>query len=226
MTKTMMRGALALAGLAFLGGCASTRHSANVFESGFLSDYVRLEKKKDTGESSWADPEFRLADYTSVYVPPVELWVSEDAKEKLDAENAARIATLFRTQTIEKLEARGWTIADEASSTEPGARVAALRLALTEVDGTNSFGNFLTGLPSTPGTVIRLAAITADVHLFVGEVSTELQIVDASTGKVMFEALDRRVGAHSFKNLGATWGDVEDAIEVWSDRLAEGLSKK
>ena len=68
-------------------------------------------------------------------------------------------------------------------------------------------------------------AIAADVHVFVGEVSTEVQVVDSTTGVILAEAMDRRVGTHSLWNAASTWGDVKDAMGIWTDRMADGLSK-
>ena len=120
----------------------------------------------------------------------------------------------------ERLVEKGWELADA-----PGPRVALVRLALTEVDGAHPVGNILTSLPYASSGAIQLLAVTADVHVFVGKVSTEVQVTDSTTGVILAEAVDRRVGSHSLLNMGSTWADVEDAIGVWVDRLARGLAK-
>ena len=199
--------------------CSTTRQSGSVRESGFLSDYGRLESDP-VGGNSWADPEFELFDYAGLFVPEIEFWLSEGNESSLSKENAERLASLFRAKTIEKLQEQGWRIVEE-----PGERTVSVRLALTELEGANRYGNIITSVPYVSTAAIQALAITSDVNVFVGQASTEVQVVDSSTGKVLAEGLDRRVGAHSVVNIGSTWGDVEDAIEIWSGRIARGLSK-
>lgn len=200
--------------------CSTTMESKPVRHSGFLSDYARLGVPESGGGMSWANPDFDLADYDSLFVPNVEMWLSQDNDKKLTKENAGRISGMFRSRTLELIAKRGWRIADK-----PGKRTATLRLALTELNAADPVGNLVAGSAPYLGTAVKVLAITADVHFFVGEVSTEVQILDSTTGKILAEALDRRVGNHSVWNTGSTWGDVEDAIGVWTERLAHELSK-
>ncbi len=58
-----------------------------------------------------------------------------------------------------------------------------------------------------------------------GQVSTELQILDSSNGNVLAEAYNRRVGAHTLRPIGSTGGDVEDAVGEFAERLATGLER-
>ena len=209
---------LASFGLLLLGAC-TTLESSTDRQAGFLTDYDRL-RPDEVGGNSWARPGIDLSQYDAAFVPPVELWVTDDVRDELDAEDAARLCGLFRAKVLEKFGEHGWKI-----TSEPGPRVCTVRMALTELEGANPYGNIVTSLPYQTTTAIQVLALTADVHFFVGQASTEVQVVDSATGEVLAEGLDKRVGAHSVWNIGSTWGDVEDAMDVWADRIAEGLSK-
>ncbi len=219
MSKHWILRALVIAALFSTVGCASTRQSNSYEPSGFLKHYSQL-KPDEVGGHSWANPTFDLANFDAIHVPIVELWLSEENEDQLTPENAARLSSLFRTTLIQKMKQRGWDSVDE-----PGARIATIRIALTEVNGASSFGNVLTSLPYVTTNALQLLAITSDVHVFVGEASTEVQVLNGGSGEILAEGVDRRVGAHSMSNIGSTWGDIEDAIGVWTDRIAEGLAK-
>lgn len=199
-----------------LASCSTTRASSDQEVSGFLSDYERIERPEKGKAAFWADPEFNFEDYDSIQVVDVEVWEYEG----LDRGEAERIASLFQSQVQERLAADGWRI-----SNEPGSRTLSIRLALTEVEGANRFGSFVTSIPYLTTEAIRLASAASDVHVFVGKASTELQILNSETGALLAEAYDRRVGDHRLQNMGSTWGDVEDAIEVFAERIAEGLTR-
>ena len=157
---------------------------------------------------------------TGVHVPEVQLWLSEDNAGSVSPESLGKLARLFREQTVEKLSGVGWNVVDS-----PGPQTLSVRLALTEAVGANAVGNVLTSVPYASTPAIQLTSRATDVHVFVGKASSEVQVVESRTGKVLAEGIDRRVGTHSLGNIGSTWGDVRDAIGVWSTRIARGLSK-
>jgi len=220
MRTQWMRVVVTMAVLAVTVGCATTRHSEGIRHAGFLSDYNRLEDTGPGGSHHWSNPEFQLSDYDAVCVPQVELRLSKTNQDDLQPQNANRLATLFRTSAMDKLKEKGWIIA-----AEPGERTFTIRLALTELNPANPYANVVTGLPTYINTATLVLGVTTDVHLFVGKVSTEVQVIDSEDGTILAEALDRRVGSQSPLNMGSTWGDVEDVIDIWTDRLAAGFTR-
>lgn len=216
---------IALTGLLVGGGCttvknSTTMHSSSVQETGFLNDYERLESAGFGHDSRWTHPEFEKSAYDALHVPMVGLWISDENNEDLSSEDANRLAQLFHERATTKLAEHGWQIVEA-----PGERTLTLWLALTELEAANPYGGFVTTAAPYLSTAVSAVALTADLHVFVGRASTELQIVDSTNKTIFVEAIDRRVGAQSVLNIGSTWGDVEDAIDIWTDRIAEGLSK-
>lgn len=204
-----------------LAGCSSTRQSTNQELSGFLMDYERLERPESGRAAFWANPSFELSDYDAIQVAEVEIWDSTKRSDGIVQDDAVRLANMLRERTVAKLEAAGWRVVEEG-----GPRVAHLRMALTELNGANRFGNILTSMPYMTTPAIKLVSAASDIHVFVGKASTELQILDSANGTVLAEAYDRRVGAHALSNIGSTWGDVEDSLEIFASRIAEGLAKE
>lgn len=204
-----------------LGGCSTTTQSSNERESGFLSNYEKL-AVPETGEGfSWAADGFLLGNYDAVVISPVELLLPEDSKADLATEDAQRLTKLFRDAVSKNLGEHGWTIAASAAP-----RTLTVHLALTEVTGASPIVSGAIRLVPYVGLIDMAVVLAADVHMFVGKVSTEIQVVDSMSGRVMAEGIDRRVGTRGITNLGSTWGEVEDAMGVWAERLAKGLSKQ
>ncbi len=205
-------------------GCSTTEHSSEQMLSGFLSNYDRMERSEPDKAATWRSPSFSLDDYDAVWVERVELWdVVTGTGSDVDAmapADAQRLAAIFRKETVARLREQGWAL-----SAGPGKRVLALRMALTELNGANRFGNVLASNPhvAAPGTQIPTAH--TDVYAFVGKASVELQLTYSSSGAILAEAYDRRVGVAKFSKSRSTWADVEDAIEYFADRIAVGLSK-
>ena len=195
----------------------TTLHSNRSSNSGFLTDYERLESSGRGEADWWVEPNFDLSPYTALHVPPVELWLSEENGAEVASEDSSRLLNLFHAMTVKKLREDNWEVVSQPSPTALN-----LKLALTEIGAANRVGNAITGFTPYLAPTVRTLAIAGDVHFFVGRVSTELQITD-SQGKVLVEAMDRRVGAHSVLNVGSTWGDVEDAIDLWAERIAQQL---
>lgn len=215
-----VRYAVPLVVMAFLGGgCSTTRHSHSQEQSTFLSSYERLESGGWGRAQYWADSNFKLEDYDRALVPQIKLYVSEASG--ITPEDAGRLSSMFRDQVTKRLQEVGWEIAKQ-----PGKRTLTLSIALTELNAANPYLNGVTAVTPYLSVGIKALAITADVHVFVGEVSAEMQIVDSSSGEILAEAIDRRVGSQSILNVGSTWGDVEDAMEVWAERIAVGFTKK
>ena len=210
---------LALPLLLLAGSCQTTRESSSLRDTGFLSNYTRLASTEAEGNEYWAHPDFALESYDNLYLPQVEIWLSKENQATISIESAGMLATLYHDQAVAKLRERGWTVVDE-----PNYGSAVIRLALTELESPNTAANILTSIPIISTMAIKLTAIATDVHVFVGEAATEVQFVDAKTGKVLAEARDRRVGTHSMLNMGSTWDDVKDSIDVWTTRLADGMA--
>ncbi|MFT6042236.1 MAG: hypothetical protein ACI9C2_002415, partial [Gammaproteobacteria bacterium] len=202
-------GAIAL--LLLSSACSTTRESSAIRETGFLKDYKRLSASEADGGEYWAHPDFDLDAYASLYVPQVEIWLSKENQATISIESASMLATLYHDQAVEKLRDRGWYVVDT-----PNMSSAVVRLALTEIESPNTAGSILTSIPIASTMVIKLTSIATDMHLFVGEASTEVQIVDARTGALLAEARDRRVGIHALLNMGSSWADVKDTIDVWT----------
>lgn len=201
-------------------GCETTRESVPVRHAGFLTHPERIGREGSTDHRSWNDPDFDLTEFDAVWIPAVSLVLDEGTETDLGQQDINRLAALFRASVRAKMEVEGWRIVEE-----PGERVLAIHLALSELEPADPVANVVTATAPYLAEAVQVLAVAADVHVFVGKVSTEVRVEDSASGQVLAEGIDRRVGAQSVANMGTTWGDVKDAMDVWSDRIAIGLTK-
>jgi len=231
---------VALAGMT--SSCSSSGQTRKAVPTGFLTNYERLGRAATGSGEVWRAPEFNIEDYEYLVVAPVELWLGISGRGDLAEADARRLTSLFRTKVIQKLQDAGWNVIPEpvpptvrtrTALTDEGwvvheelsARTGIVRLALTELGEASRTGSVVASLPIVSTIAVETLSLSSELAEFVGGVSTELQIVDATDRKILIEAMDRRAGTHSVENFGSTWGDVEDAMDHWSSRIAVGLAK-
>src|SRR5271165_908368 len=124
---------LAVAALCSLTACKTsrqvTRDSFNE-PSGFLVDYSQMQKGvKDRAILYYINPSASWAQYTKIWIKPVELWRSDDPDSpmgKISAENQQTLIDLFHTSMYNALSTN-YTIVEQG-----GPDVLILHAAITE----------------------------------------------------------------------------------------------
>jgi hypothetical protein len=212
---------LGMAACVLLGlvGCASTRQDDVNQQSGFLGNYYMLQKGGVREDSYvYVAPRVDWAQYTKVWLKPVEFWHAADAESplgKLSTEDQQMLVDSLRVALVEALT-NGFQLTDQA-----GPDVLVIRAALT--DGRPS--KPVPGIVSGVNVPLRVASYgnrsVADSG--VGKVVFEADLTDGQTGKRVAAAVDGRVGPRAMPSpLGSTRSDVKKAF----DWVAQALDKR
>lgn len=190
---------LALLATAF--GCAS-KSGAPEFcgqtgNSGFLTDYSRLEPSP-THPGAWYEQWVELMDYDAFIVDPIQVLATTTADCKpIDPDTAADLASKLRSEVTEALSVSGFRVV-----TEPGARVARIRGAITEISRTRR----------------RSADSGSEVQL--GGAACEMEISNSVTGKRLAAAVERDKGENEFrKGTSDPYFDAKLVFRHWAARL-------
>ena len=199
-------------------GCQTTRASDRVEPSGFLVDYSNLEEG-GRGEASlvYINPAAEWQRYNSVILDSVTLWYT--AEEKLSPQEAQRLTDTLYQALHKELEAKGYSIV-----TVPGPHVLRLRAAITEARGARVVANAVTSIVPQLRLATTVIGFTTDTAVFVGKASVEGEIIDSLSNVRLAAGVDRRVGAKTLRAFGE-WSQVEDAFEVWAERIASRLAE-
>jgi hypothetical protein len=202
-----------------LTGCAVTEQSKpdTVQTTGFLSDYSELKPgKKDQMLLVYFAPDVDWAQYNKVILDPVQVWDSADSQ--VSAQDQKTLSSYYYNALHQNLS-KNFTMV-----TQPGPGVLRVRIALTN--------------PSTATPVLRTISVivpqarllgaaknlATGSYAFVGTAQSEGEILDSVTGRRLAAAVDRRGGGLSIKNADVwEWGDAENAMDFWAQRVDQRL---
>ena len=223
--------AAALASTLFLTGCSTTVEStppaAEALEqgqalppavTGFLGpDAAKLQPGgKGKAALVWVNPNAQWAQYTKIYVKPVEFWASQDSKVSPDDQ---KVLTTYFYNQLQTILAKNFTIVDQ-----PGPGVLVLRIAL--MDATTATPGLRTISVVVPqARILNLGqSLATGSYAFVGSAEAEMMATDGVTGEVLAEAVDQRAGGMGMKGAASfQWGDAENAMDYWAQTISDRL---
>jgi hypothetical protein len=213
------------AGLLFgLTACSTTHQTRSVTESGFLKDYSLL--RPGTGDEaklvyidSWQD----WAQYTKVYIEPIELWKSEDPDSKLgklSQDDQELLVSYFYTALSNSLSA-DYEITDKA-----GPGVLVIHAAITEAKPSRPVSNLISSVVPFGMAASLVKRVIFGTGLGVGECQVEAEFIDGGNGKIIAEAVDRRAGTKALRTkFDGSFGDIKLCMDYWAARCAFKLEK-
>ncbi len=123
------------AGLISFCGCDSSKNSAAMPQTGFLSDYSMLRPVSGT---SWRymNPKVSVKNYTRFIIEPVELYLDDKSKASVGSlEEPEKLKEYMRNALIDALEPRYVAI-----GAVPGPRTAKIRVAITNLKKGSAVG--------------------------------------------------------------------------------------
>lgn len=213
-------GWLALAAL--VASCASTRQARHAEHSGFLEDYTRLTAGPAGGAALvYRSPGADLSRYDKILLDPVAVWRPKDSKEdEISRADLQAVANRFYSVVHQRLSK------DYEMVQAPGAQTLRIAVALTKAEKSMPVLDTISTVLPQALVVSTLRKLATGKPAFVGEAAAELKMSDAQTGDVLFEAVDQRVGAKNLSGVTHSWGDVDEAIQYWSERLAFRLCEE
>jgi Protein of unknown function (DUF3313) len=147
----------------------------------------------------------------------VEVWKDAEARGDVPPDEAQRLADLLYSTVLVRL--RTYYIMTQT----PGPDTLRLRVGLTEARPSSPTLDVLSMVGPVTGLVDDVNKVATGTHAFVGAASAEAQVLDNHSGRVLIEAVDRRVGDKAFTGASGSWSDVQNAFIVWADRLIERL---
>lgn len=211
---------LALATLMGTIGCATTERTTTASPSGFLGDYSLLrEGGDDEAQLVYIDESVAFDAYDSVMLDEVTFWTVEGSDAGgLDQETQQHLTDRLYHALYGRLAA------DYKMVSKPGPGVLRIRAAITEAKGARVVGNAITSTVPQLRLLSRLGDLGKDTAFFVGKAAAECEILDSSTGKRLAAGVDERMGAKSLKTAFTKWGDVDEALEFWAQRLGDRLA--
>lgn len=190
---------LALAGLlaCVLGGC---HESPPIQQTGFLSDYSKLEEKSPN-KMSYASPELR--NYKAFLIDPI---VFRIPPQKLSEPERADVARHFHQVLTQLLEKRGYRIV-----TEPEVDAARVRIAMTDINRSTWW--------------LRLHPAMRASGVGSGGAALEIEVIDSVTGEQLAAGIVTSPGSQFDIGAYSTVQEVNSAIDKWADQAGKRLDE-
>lgn len=188
-------------GLAFLllFLCACTNPVTLDDQTGFLSDYSKLERVDDyilryTGGT--------LGKYSSFIVDPVVITFRQDPDDQVFTDEELSKITVYYSDAVKRAlsDNDGYLIVEE-----PGLGVAKIRLGITDIDETIG--------------LLNIAVFTKVTGLGLGGASFEGELVDTFSGEQIGAVIRWGTGSRFLKAGITHMGDAKIAIDRWAGDL-------
>ena len=180
-----------------LCACATTVSEQD--QSGFLSDYSKLERIDD---SALLFIDETAGDYSSFIIEPVVITFRQPLdKQDFTDEELSELTAYYEEAVTEALSRNeGYPIVER-----PGPGVARMRIGITDVEETIG--------------VLNISIYTKITGLGLGGASFEGEIVDSVSGKQLAAAVRWGTGSRILKAGITHMGDAKIAINRWAKDL-------
>jgi hypothetical protein len=221
----MTHGRIALVALSIVLAlaCAGTRGvRSGPVESGFLSDYSRLEPGgKDRAQLVYVKPGLVLSGYRAIRVEPVRLHAATTDSDlaKLSREDQQMLADRLHTALVTALQ-KDWTLTEES-----GPDVLVVRAALTEAGASNVALDVVATVIPQVRLLSTAVGLGADTAATVGRARGEVEVLGAN-GEQLLAGVDERVGTRGIEGMTDKWSDVQMAFDDWAERIRLRLAER
>jgi len=186
--------------------------------SEFFGENLSLLQPGAEGQAAmvYVNPNAQWSQYNKIMVEPVEFW--DSANSNISQSDQHMLTAYFYNQIKTDLE-KNFTLVDQG-----GPGVLVLQVALVNASAATP------GLRSVSVAVPQLRVINAAQSLatgsyaFVGSAEAEMKATDAATGQFLAGAIDKRAGGIATSTAAQwKWGDAENAMNYWAQRISTRL---
>ena len=155
--------------------------------------------------------------YNGTLLEPVQFWAGSDSKIAPDAQQM--LATYFYNSLKANLEKVGVNLVDL-----PGPGIMRAQIAFTDVTKAVPVLRTVSVIVPQARVINQAQQLVTGSYGFSGSAEVALKVTDSQTGQLLAAAIDRRGGGGSIEQAAVwQWGDVQAAIDFWTQRFAEKM---
>jgi hypothetical protein len=215
---------------AFLAGCAQTVESQpSVMKqvesgqpapavSGFFGPDASLLQPGQSGQAAmvYVNPSAQWSSYNKILLKPVEFWDNPDTK--VSQSDQQMLSTYFYNQLKENLQ-KNFTLVDQ-----PGPGVLELDVAIVNASGAIPGLRSVSVIVPQARVLNGIQSLATGSYAFVGSAEAEMKARDSATGQFLAGAIDKRAGGMALSTAAQwQWGDAQNAMNYWAQRIATRL---
>lgn len=186
--------------------------------SGFFGSDASLLKPGQEGQAAmvYINPSAQWSQYDKIMLEPVEFWDSPDTK--VSPTDQHMLTAYFYNQLKKDLEPY-FTLVDQG-----GPGVLVIQIALTNATTATPGLRSVSVVVPQARILNGLQSLATGSYAFVGSAEGEMKATDAATGQLLAAAIDMRAGGMALSAAAQwQWGDAENAMNYWSERITSRL---
>lgn len=159
-------------------------------------------------------PDVQWSNYKQIMLEPVEFW---DAAKSSVSEKDQKMLTSYFYNALKADLQKHFTLVDQ-----PGPGVLSLRAAIINATAATP-GLRSVSVVVPQARILNYAQSLATGHAaFAGSAEAAFKVTDSTTGQVLAEAVDKRVGGMAVSSAAQLeWGDAEAAMDYWAKKITE-----
>jgi hypothetical protein len=201
----------------FLGPTICSQLTATETPGRFSSANVSGGTESARAQLRYFNPNAHWTSYNQVMIAPVTFWAGDDSK--VSAADQQALTTYFHSALVEAFSKK-MTVVDA-----PGPGVITVQVAIDDVQSATPGLRSVSMIVPQARALGMLKYLATGTYAFVGGAQAEAKITDSVTGQVLWAGVDRRVGGGSLTTAAQwQWGDVENAMDTWSQVAADRVS--
>lgn len=182
----------------------------------FLGSDASMLQPGAEGQAAYVyiNPNVQWSNYKKVLLKPVEFWDAPDSSVSPDDQ---KMLTSYFYNSLQKNLQQNFTIVDQ-----PGPGVITIGVAIINAEGATP-GLRSVSLVIPQARVLNYAQSLATGHAaFAGSAEAAFKATDSSTGQLLAESVDKRVGGMAMSGAAQVkWGDAESAMDYWSQKIVQ-----
>jgi hypothetical protein len=226
---TIYAGGILLAGL--LSGCAQTVQGqpaavkqmaagqpAPASAFGFFGTDVLLLQAGKEGQAAmvYVNPSAQFSKYNKILLEPVEFW--DSANSSVSPADQHMLTAYFYNQLKENLQ-KDFTLVDQG-----GPGVLDIQVALVSASGATPVLRSVSVVIPQARILNGLQSLATGSYAFVGSAQAQMKATDAETGQLLAAAIDERNGGMALSTAAQwQWGDAENAMNYWAEKVSSRL---
>lgn len=213
-TMKVLSGLVFCIGALMLNGCGASYQARSMdVKDSMLVDPSLLQKGgDDQALYRYVSPDLDVKQYNKLIIDPV-LVVKDAELDEDERANYQKLANNALAYLVQELQQDYQLV----SAPEPGTM--RLQFAIIDADTSKPVRNVLSSVMPIGIGVSLLKYGATGKQTGVGEISAEIKVTDAMSGKLLAAALDRRVGGKDPKGIVDTWYNADQALLYWAKQV-------
>lgn len=172
---------------------------------------------QETSGLVYFNPAAKWGQYRKAIIDPVAFWGGDSTQ--ISAADRQMLVDFFSAQLRARLGTKFEIVG------QPGPGTLRIAVAITDAEAATPGLRSVSMILPPAHLLSSLKHLASSAFPFVGSAQAELKVQDAATGETLAAAVDKRLGGGSMAAvLQWEWGDAENAIRDWSERLANRLA--